>query len=518
MVPGSAPRSTTSAPATATEARALEDATADKSDGRRVPVRASTATLDVQSQALLCVTFADLTQQNAQLREIERLGRAQAERMLELELAQAALTEQATHDALTGLPNRNLLIDRLTQSIVLAERLGKSTGLIFVDLDHFKSINDTGGHAAGDIVLREVAQRLLGAVRPMDSVARLGGDEFVLLLPALDCATDAVAVAKRVATILDPPIRLVHGEAHVTASIGISVSDRSVLDHDLTPESLLQQADSAMYNAKSLGGSHTELFDAGSTGAFHGADRDTWIMRIREALDEDRFVLHAQPIVDLETGTVVQRELLLRMRDRSGQLIPPLAFLPTAETSGLITEIDRRVIAQATRLAAHGEPVAVNLSAASAGDLKVLESIERGLLASDADPSNLVFEITETALMRNMARAGLFVERLVALGCRLALDDFGTGYGGFTYLKRLPVQCLKIDIEFVRHLPRSPPDMSVVRAIVALARDFGQQTIAEGVENEDSAKVLRELGVTLAQGYLFGAPESIQPRGLSTAA
>ena len=214
-------------------------------DGRSVPVRMSVSTLDVESEHLRCVTFADLTEQNTQKHEIDRLHAAQAERMTELEAAQAALVEQATHDALTGLPNRSLLIERLAQAIDLGRRTGTLTGLIFVDLDGFKEVNDTEGHAAGDIVLHEVAQRLVSVVRPMDSVSRLGGDEFVMVLPALRDAAGAIAVATRIAAAVDLPIELSHGPVSVRASIGISVREPSASERDLDPDLLLRQADTA---------------------------------------------------------------------------------------------------------------------------------------------------------------------------------------------------------------------------------------------------------------------------------
>jgi diguanylate cyclase (GGDEF)-like protein/PAS domain S-box-containing protein len=487
------------------------------SGGERIPVRVNTSTLDMDSAVVLCLTFADLTHQNAQRREIERLGRAQAKRMLELEKAQTALTEQATHDALTGLPNRILLIDRITQALALARRSGQSTALLFVDLDRFKLINDTRGHAVGDSVLRQVAQRLLSVVRPMDSVSRLGGDEFVVLLPAVANPGGAMALANRIAAAINVPVQLDQGTVPVQASIGISVTDAKCLEHDPTPDSLLQHADTAMYYAKSLGGSRTELFDAESTHNILENGPDAWSVRIREALDQGRFVLHSQPIVELATGGVVQEELLLRMVDRGGELISPLAFLPTAEKCGLITEIDQWVITQATAIAAGGPTVAVNLSATSAGDPGVLDLIERELHRHGTDPGKLVFELTETALMQNLDRARLFAERLVALGCRFALDDFGTGYASFTYLKRLPVQYLKIDIDFVRELSHNLQDVSVVRAIVGLAGDFGQRTIAEGIEDEQTAEVLRDLNVGLGQGYHYGRPGPIDLNGADSA-
>lgn len=476
----------------------------------RIPVRVNSSSLDVDLKQLVCLTFADLTEQNAQKLEIEQLGQAQSERMIELQQAQAALTQQATHDALTGLPNRNLLIDRVQQALATAERSHTAIGLIFVDLDEFKQINDTRGHAAGDSVLSEIADRLQTAVRPMDSVCRLGGDEFVVLLPALVSSMNAINVATRIASEFDAPVKLDHGAVAVSASIGISVCDPATLQGELDPNRLLQQADSAMYHAKSLGGMQAQLFDAASTPNVLEADRETWVTRIHEALDEDRLVLYSQPIVELTTRRVVQRELLLRLYDREGQLIPPMTFLPTAERSGLIGAIDQWVVKQAVKLAAGGQSVSINLSATSVGDPVVLELIEHEFRKHKTDPDDLVFEITETAVMQNIDRGRMFAERLDALGCRIALDDFGTGFASFTYLKRFPVQYLKIDIEFVRDLTDSERDRSVVSAIVALAKGFGQQTIAEGVESEETAAVLRELGVDFAQGYLFGRPVPLE--------
>lgn len=242
----------------------------------------------------------------------------------------------------------------------------------------------------------------------------------------------------------------------------------------------------------------------------------SWIGRIRDALDEDRFVLHAQPIVDLTTGDTVQHELLIRMIERDGRLVSPGEFLPTAEKFGLITAIDRWVIEQGARVAAGSGPVAINLSGASIGNPEILATIERAIAASGAPPGNLVFEITETALMENLDRGELFAEQLIRLGCHLALDDFGTGFCSFTYLKRIHAEHLKIDIEFVRDLAHSERDQHVVTAIVALAAGFGQQTTAEGVEDEETMTVLRQLGVTHAQGYHIGGPGPVAD--LTTAA
>lgn len=475
-------------------------------NAERVPVRVNTSSLDVGDHLVLCLTFADLSQRNAHRHEIQRL---QTERLRELERGQHALTHQATHDALTGLANRPLLVDRATQALALAARSRQSVGLIFVDLDRFKEINDARGHASGDLVLRQIAFRLEAAVRPMDSVCRLGGDEFVVLLPGLTSSQDALHIADRISAGIEAPIDLGHGSVIMTASIGVALAVAPTDGGDVTVEGLMQRADAAMYHSKSRGGANVELFELGVTPTVFEADRETWVGRIRDALDNDRFELHAQPIVDLRSGATVTHELLLRLRDHDEQLVPPLAFLPTAERCGLIGAIDQWVIRRAVGLARSGQSVAINLSAASAADPAVLRVIEQEIERRGADPTAIMFEITETAVMQNLDHGRRFAEHMVALGCSFALDDFGTGFASFTYLKRLPIQYLKIDLEFVREARHSPRDRAVVSAIVELAHGFSLQTIAEGVEDEETAQVLRELGVTFAQGYLFGRPMPI---------
>jgi PAS domain S-box-containing protein len=259
---------------------------------------------------------------------------------------------------------------------------------------------------------------------------------------------------------------------------------------------------------------------AGSVIVFHdiserkreqaGIDRDVealaWLPRIRDALDQERFILHAQPIIDIATGAIVQHELLIRMLDEEGGLVPPGVFLPPAERYGLIREIDRWVIRQAAGIAARGHDVELNISAESLGDPNLYETLEREVRMAGADPALIVIELTETALLRNDDAACEFIVRSEQLGCRVALDDFGTGYGGFSYIKRLPVDSLKIDVDFVRDLPRNPASQHVVRAIVNLARDFGHHTVAEGVEDDETLEMLRELGVDFAQGYGIARP------------
>lgn len=252
----------------------------------------------------------------------------------------------------------------------------------------------------------------------------------------------------------------------------------------------------------------TDVTDARSRQIAIQRERESalWYGRCLEALADDRFELHAQPIVDVRSGTTVQHELLIRMRDREGALIPPGVFLPAAEQHGIIAEIDRWVIGEALRIAADGRPVEINLSAHSLGDPALFSFVLDAVRRTGADPSLVVFEVTETALLRNESAAAAFVGRIKRLGCGVALDDFGTGYGGFTYLKRLPVDYLKIDIDFVRDLPLNLDSQHVVRAVVSLARGFGQKTVAEGVEDAETLALLRELGVDYGQGYGIGRP------------
>jgi PAS domain S-box-containing protein len=238
----------------------------------------------------------------------------------------------------------------------------------------------------------------------------------------------------------------------------------------------------------------------------HEVEALLWIPKIRDAMDEERFVLHAQPIVDLASGEIVQHELLIRMKDPEGRLVPPGLFLPVAEEHGLIADIDRWVIREAAGLAGRGHAIEVNISAESLAQPGLLELVQSELQRSGADPALVVFELTETALLRSEETAKAFIEGIGALGCHLALDDFGTGYGGFTYLKRFPVDYLKIDIEFVRDLPRDVASQHVVHAVVNLARDFGQKTVAEGVEDAETLAMLRAFGVDYAQGYFLGRP------------
>jgi diguanylate cyclase (GGDEF)-like protein/PAS domain S-box-containing protein len=491
--------------------------------GARVPVLVGISPLDPEGDGHKCLTFTDITGQKAQEHEIGRLGLAQNERVEELQQAHEALAHQATHDALTGLPNRVLLVDRIDQALTRSLRTGKVTGVLFIDLDRFKQVNDTHGHTAGDAVLRRVAERLKGAVRPMDTIARVGGDEFVVLTPDLSGYMDAVDLGTRLVTELARPLDTQGGSGGLTASVGVSV----VAAGNASAESMLHEADTAMYHAKSLGRNRAELFDAALGLQAH--ERAAEKRSLQLALDERRIVVYYQPIIELPTGDVAGFEALARIAERDGTILLPASFIGVAEESGLIVQLGELVLSAACR-EARGWPesgladrpltIAVNLSPGQVerGDLTTL--VRDTLAATDLDAESLHLEITETALMELRREVLEQLVRIRDLGVQIGLDDFGTGYASLTYLRRLPVSFVKIDRSFVSGLGMDREDERIVAAVIGLARDLGLRSIAEGVETPEQLAQLRGLGCDQAQGYLFARPlPAIDlPRAFSQAA
>jgi diguanylate cyclase (GGDEF)-like protein/PAS domain S-box-containing protein len=392
------------------------------------------------------------------------------------------------HDTLTGLASRPQLEEELERRIAAA---GHGAVAIF-DVDNLRFVNDSMGHSAGDEVLQSIGGMLGEMVRTTDLVARLAGDEFVVLLDGVDGPT-ALARANQ---ILEA-IRTRRQPIELTASAGVTSfgPPRSPSAADL-----LVAADIALEEAKDAGRDRAVL----STTA--GPGRIVWMNRVRKAIDEKRLVLYRQPILDMKTGATVRHELLIRLFDGKEMLAPGL-WLPAAERGGLIGEIDRWVTEQALKLVGDGQPVSVNLSAHAIQDPGLTDFVERELAASEADPSRLMFEITETSAARTVEELSGFAERIGRIGCGVAIDDFGTGFASFTYLKHLRANYLKIDMEFVRTLPASPEDQRIVRSTVALAQSMGLQTVAEGVEDEETAVMIKEFGVDFGQGYHFGRPE-----------
>jgi diguanylate cyclase (GGDEF)-like protein/PAS domain S-box-containing protein len=401
----------------------------------------------------------------------------------------------ADHDWLTDLCNRRRLIPELDACLRYAARYGHAGAVLVLNVDNFKLVNDSEGHEAGDRTLKVVAEVLERRTRATDIVARLGGDEFAIVLPEAT-EEEALKVASDIRSLLRE-----RPSGPIKVSVGISLFTP---EQQITADDALVAADGAQYEAKERGGDQARVFSGQAAGTL------TLVERIRAALAEDRFLLYGQPIIDLRSGEVAYHELLIRMLSEDGEIIAPGAFLPTAERFDLIGEIDRWVTEHALRLAIDGERVTINLGGPSIGDERVL-SLVREALAEGLNPSNVIFEITETAAVSNFEKAERFAQELSSIGCNLALDDFGTGFGSFIYLKHLNARYLKIDVEFVRHLVSNGTDQKVVKSIVDIAHSLDKKTIAEGVEDAATLTALKDRGVDFAQGFYLGRPKRLSP-------
>ncbi|HEX5712744.1 MAG TPA: bifunctional diguanylate cyclase/phosphodiesterase [Solirubrobacterales bacterium] len=389
------------------------------------------------------------------------------------------------------LRDRDQFVEEVDERIADPLHREQPGALLLLDVDGFHLVNDSLGHEAGDRLLDTVAEMLRRESRAEDLPARICADEFGLLLRRAT-PEQALAAAERLITLVRE-----RGRPAVGASVGIACFGGS--GEEVTAEGLMIAADIALCEAKEAGGGRA--VDSAS-----GPNRKlTWTERIREALDQRRIVVFAQPILDLRSHQIAREELLVRMLDEDGDVIPPSSFLPTAERFGLIAEIDRLVLAKAVELAGRSRPIAVNVSGASLSEPELIADVRRAI-GEGLNPSWLDFEITETAAISNMARAKEFAEAVTEMGCGLGLDDFGTGFSSFSYLKELPVQHLKIDIEFIRDLPRSPTDQRLVYAMAEFARAFGQETVAEGVEDMETLSLVRDYGIDYAQGFHIGRP------------
>jgi diguanylate cyclase (GGDEF)-like protein/PAS domain S-box-containing protein len=429
--------------------------------------------------------------------------------------AEELLVHRAMHDPLTGLPNRILLMDRLSQELERSHRRMTLTAVVFVDMDGFKTINDSLGHDVGDQVLIEVSRRLADNVRPSDTVARLGGDEFVILCPDMRTEENIRVVSARLARALAAPIVLDRMEAAVTASIGVSVD----IGGQQTAEDLVRDADAAMYSAKAHGKNRFDIFDSSLRQV--ADDRVAVESLLRRGLREERFRLHFQPIIDLRTGGLVAVESLLRLDDPDQGLLAPGRFIHVAEETGLIVPIGAWVLHEAcrelvkwrrTEAATPSLHVAVNLSARQVARPDLAETVRRTLAEAGLEPTALVLELTESMLMDADKVTLAQLEELRGLGIQVGIDDFGTGYSSLAYLKRLPVDFIKVDRSFVSGLVDDPSDRAIVTAVVRLGRALGLTVVAEGVEDAAQLAVLRELRCDHAQGYLLGRPQPGPPQ------
>lgn len=418
--------------------------------------------------------------------------------------ATEALTHQTVHDALTGLPNRTLLYDRLQQAVLSTERTHGMAALLLLDLDRFKDVNDTLGHHYGDKVLQQVAERLRLSLRASDTVARLGGDEFAVLLPG-DDRVGASQAARKIQTAIEAPI-LVDGHAlRVSASVGITLYP----EHGIDPQTLLRRADVAMYLAK---GSASRRAVYTLSQDEHSPERLALADALRHAIANEHLVVHYQPKVNVVNGDIDCVEALVRWQHPIYGLMAPDQFIPLAEQTGLIGLLTRWVMGTALRQctlwreAGTNLCVAINLSASNLRDPRLTETIVHLLERHKVDPSNLRVELTESTIMTDTKRALKNLERLAARGIRISIDDFGTGYSSLSYLKKLPVAELKIDKSFVQHMAQDPTDAAIVNSTIGLAHSLGLRVVAEGVETNQAWDLLASMLCDSAQGYYVSRP------------
>ncbi len=426
------------------------------------------------------------------------------------EKTEAELRYLADHDSLTGLLDRRRFRAELDGYVSFSARYGGQGAVMIIDIDGLKAVNDSFGHHAGDNLIRDIAKILRERVRATDIVARLSGDELAVLMPQTD-VEGALQLGEALRAQVAEGARPSPEADPVTISVGIAMfgSDQ------IGPEAVLIAADQAMYRAKDDGRDRIALFRDPGDSERQGRRHQTTTARIRDALTHDRLSLHTQPIRSLASGGIERYELLLRMTDGDGRLLTASSFIEAAERSGMIQELDRWVVGQALevlgRREREGDPVSlhVNLSGASIADISVLEFIERRLDEGDADPSRCTFEITATARINDYAKVGGFADRLAEFGCQVAIDDYGAGFGPFHHLKQMPFDLIKIDGSFIQDMARSDADQLTVQAIVQIARGLGKTTIAEYVEDDATAQLLREYGVDMAQGFHLGRPVAI---------
>ncbi|MFN8074557.1 MAG: EAL domain-containing protein [Kineosporiaceae bacterium] len=421
--------------------------------------------------------------------------------------AEDELRRMALHDGLTGLPNRTLFLDRLDQALQRRRRDPRPVAVLFIDVDHFKVVNDTLGHAAGDDVLTRIADRLRRAVRPGDTAARLGGDEFVVLCEAPVDVASARRIAARIEVELSREMTLAGNPFTPQVSVGITVVDD---DADRSATEVLRDADAAMFAAKQTGGGRHEVFDQILRGRL--MERLDIAGSLQAAIGSGEITLHYQPTIDLTTGRICGAEALARWQRPGGETIPPDRFIPVAEQTGIITTLGQWVIDEACRQLAAWKPdlpedftLAVNLSARQLTHAGLVADVARTLDLTGVDPDRICLELTETALVDNAQMATRTLGDLRDLGLRLAVDDFGTGQSSLAYLRNFPISIVKIDREFVGGMTDNRADAAIVTAVVELGHRLGLVTQAEGVENPAQVAMLRELHCELAQGFYYSA-------------
>ncbi len=429
------------------------------------------------------------------------------EAITERKLHEAEIQFQATHDALTGLPNRTLLYDRMQQAVLHSERYGNLTAIAFLDLDQFKFINDSLGHQVGDELLKITAQRLTSCLRESDTVARQGGDEFVLLLTDQPNEEAITHTMQRVLHEVSQPWKANDLEFQITCSIGLTLCP----DDGRDAETLLKNADSAMYKAKELGRNNFQYFSAEMNTSV--TDRLELLNRLRQAITNEDFVLHYQPKVSLASHRIIGAEALVRWNSAHSGMVSPASFIPLAEETGLIIPLGEWVLRTACRQNRAWQdagypaiPISVNLSPRQLARGDIVEVVQRILDETGLQAQYLELEITESVMTTDVEKSFALLTQLRALGVKISLDDFGTGYSSLSYLKRFPVDTLKIDQSFVRDIATDQDSGAIVKAIISLGRNLNLTVLAEGIETEDQFRFLLENGCDEGQGYLMSKP------------
>ena len=421
------------------------------------------------------------------------------------------LLRLANFDTLTGLPNRSLCMDRLEQGIGRSSRKNSYLGLLYVDLDRFKKVNDSLGHGVGDELLKNVSSRLFECVRNSDTVCRLGGDEFTIILPEIQDISDAGKVAEKIITVMDRPFIINNNELNISPSIGVSIYPDDAEDM----ETLLKNADSAMYHAKSRGRNNYQYYtQTMNAEARQRLDKEN---RLRHAIESDQFILYYQPQVDTKKLKVTGYEALVRWQDANDGLVTPDQFIPLLEDSGLIISVGEWILRQACsdvkELISRNpdfKSVSVNLSARQFVDDTIVDRVKQILEETNVKPENIVIEITESILMTETERSLQILSSLNKLGLKLSLDDFGTGYSSLAYLKQFPIDVIKIDQTFVQGLDRGNSDAAICEAIIAIAHQLGLKVVAEGVETQDQFNYMRDRECHSIQGFFFGGPMPLE--------
>jgi diguanylate cyclase (GGDEF)-like protein len=461
-----------------------------RKDGQEIELEVHGAATEFQGRPAIIGTLLDITDRKR---------------------AEAQIVYHAYHDPLTELPNRMLFMERLRLQLAQARRQSRKLSIVYFDLDHFKFVNDTLGHSVGDEFLQTVATRLKGLVREMDTVARVGGDEFVILIPDVSRAEDISIVAQKLLNSVARPLQVEGRALNITASIGIATFPADGED----AETLLRNADTAMYRAKELGRNNFQLCTPELTSK--AVERLTIQNGLRLALDRDELVLHYQPVVSLTSGRIVGLEALVRWQHAEKGLIMPGAFISVAEETGLILPLGEWVLGSAAKQLKqwqnNGLPdlrMAVNVSARQFREPSLVRTIERALGDSEVKPQHLEIEITESIAMESAEVVVANLESLRNMAVGISIDDFGTGYSSLTYLKRYPINSLKIDRSFVTDVATNPADAGIVRAVVEMAHGMKLNVIAEGVETKDQFAHLQKYGCDEMQGYWFSKPLPVE--------